>query len=323
MAALPPAKALLETEAACKGDCFASATSSQIYPEPNTSWPPRANWTCLPGHKPCLDVSMFPPFVPLPTTGLGGTWIPGGSGTLDEEDEEESVAEAFAAGFTHGIHLLHTRERLPALIQALHTPHTSYSTCRPCYAHTASNTGILCCLQCREELLIFLFFFFFCMFRKAKAEQRFPTRTFRAAQAPWQHHKETMISLPPLQKHERLPCPACHGSNAAGITSFSRCLQSSYQEYWAGPFMQAGAERREQTCFDFLLPELAALDGGKERDSGGKMEECLPGISRRERTEADFDTKSGRERERKQDQAQRKVAGVFGAFCKYNLSYQL
>lgn len=62
--------------------------------------------------------------------------------------------------------------------------------------------------------------------------------------------------------------------------------------------MQAGAERREQTCFDFLLPELAALDGGKEGDSGGKMEECLPGISRRERTEADFDTKSGREREK-------------------------
>lgn len=63
--------------------------------------------------------------------------------------------------------------------------------------------------------------------------------------------------------------------------------------------MQAGVGRREQTCFDFLLPELAALDEGKERDSGGKMEECLPGISRRERDEADFDAKSGRERERK------------------------
>lgn len=37
--------------------------------------------------------------------------------------------------------------------------------------------------------------------------------------------------------------------------------------------MQAGGERREQTCFDFLLPKLAALDGVKERDSGGKMEE--------------------------------------------------
>lgn len=87
--------------------------------------------------------------------------------------------------------------------------------------------------------------------------------------------------------------------------------------------MQAGVERREQTCFDFLHPELAALDGGKKRDSGGNMKGCLPGISRREITEADFDTKSGRERERKQDQAHRKVAGVFGAFCKYNLSYQL
>lgn len=239
-------------------------------------------------------------------------------------DQEESVAEVFAAKlYSRHTFAPHQGATLPALIQALHIAHTSYSTCRPRYAHTTSNTGILCCLQCREQLLIFFLFFFF-TFRKAKAEQRFPTRTtFRAAQAPWQHHKETMISLPPLQKHESLPCPACHGSNAAGITSFSHCLQSSYQEYWAGPFMQAGGERREQTCFDFLLPKLAALDGGKERDSGGKMEECLPGISRRERAEADFDAKSGRERDRKQDQAHRKVAGVFGAFCKYHLSYQL
>lgn len=73
----------------------------------------------------------------------------------------------------------------------------------------------------------------------------------------------------------------------------------------------------------FSLPELAALDGGKERESGGKMEECLPGISRRERDEADFGAKSGRERDRKQEQAHRKVAGVFGAFGKYHLSYQL
>lgn len=29
------------------------------------------------------------------------------------------------------------------------------------------------------------------------------------------------------------------------------------------------------------------------------------------------------EKERKQEQAHRKVAGVFGAFCKYHLSYQL
>lgn len=62
--------------------------------------------------------------------------------------------------------------------------------------------------------------------------------------------------------------------------------------------MQAGVKRKEQTCFDFLPPELTALDGGKERDSGGKMEECLPGISRRERAEAAFDAKSGREREK-------------------------
>lgn len=87
--------------------------------------------------------------------------------------------------------------------------------------------------------------------------------------------------------------------------------------------MQAGVERREQTCFDFLLPELAALDGGKKRYSGGKMEECLPGISRRERAEADFDAKSGRERDREQEEAPRKMAGVFGALCKYHLSYQL
>lgn len=40
------------------------------------------------------------------------------------------------------------------------------------------------------------------------------------------------------------------------------------------------------------LPELAALDRGKERDSKGKMEECLPGICRQERAEADFDAKN-------------------------------
>ena len=68
------------------------------------------------------------------------------------------------------------------------------------------------------------------------------------------------------------------------------------------------------------LPVLAALDGGKERDSKGKMEECLPGISRQERAEADFDAKSGRERDRKQDQADRKVAGFLGALCKHHLS---
>jgi len=59
------------------------------------------------------------------------------------------------------------------------------------------------------------------------------------------------------------------------------------------------------------LPEPAALDRAKERDSKGKMEECLPGISRRERAEADFDAKSGRERDRKQDQTDRKVAGFW------------
>lgn len=159
MAALPSAKALLDTQAACEGDCFASATSSQIYPEPNISRPPRANWTCLPGQKPCLDVSTLPPFVPLPTTGLGRTWIPWGSGTLHPRSGRRALPRRLLQSFTHGTRLLHARELLPALIQAVHIPHTSYSTCRPRYAHTASNTGILCCLQCCEELLIFLFFF--------------------------------------------------------------------------------------------------------------------------------------------------------------------
>lgn len=68
------------------------------------------------------------------------------------------------------------------------------------------------------------------------------------------------------------------------------------------------------------LPELAALNAGKERDSKGKMGECLPGISRRERAEADFDAKSGGERDRKQDQANSKVAGFLGPFYKHHLS---
>lgn len=159
MAALPPAKALLDMEAACEGDCFASATSSQTYLEPNISRPPRANWPCLPGRKPCLDASMSPPFDPLPTTGLGRTWIPQGSGTLHPWIRRKALPRHLLQSFTHGMHLLHTRELLPALIQAVHTPHRSYSTCRPHYAHVASNTGILCCMQCCEELLIFPFFF--------------------------------------------------------------------------------------------------------------------------------------------------------------------
>lgn len=46
----------------------------------------------------------------------------------------------------------------------------------------------------------------------------------------------------------------------------------------------------------------------------------MPGISRRERDEADFDAKSGRETERNQKQVYGKVAGVLGAFCKHLLS---
>lgn len=82
---------------------------------------------------------------------------------------------------------------------------------------------------------------------------------------------------------------------------------------------KAGSRHASIPC-SCKLPEFAALDGGKERDSKGKMEECLPGISRRKKTEADFDANSGRERDRKQDQADRKVAGVLGAFCKHHLS---
>lgn len=134
---------------------------------------PRANWSCLPGHKPCLDVSMSPPFVPLPTPGLGRTWIPRGSGTFPPWMGRRALPRRLLQSFTHGMHLLHTRELLPALIQALHTAHTSFSTCRPRYAHIASNTGILCCSQCRQELSIFLFsppFFFHVQKGKGRAE---------------------------------------------------------------------------------------------------------------------------------------------------------
>lgn len=88
--------------------------------------------------------------------------------------------------------------------------------------------------------------------------------------------------------------------------------------------MQAGVESRDQTYVNSLLlpssPSLLLWIGGKESNSKGKMEECLPGISRREQAETDFDAKSGRERGRKQDQADRKVAGVLGAFYKHHLS---
>lgn len=67
------------------------------------------------------------------------------------------------------------------------------------------------------------------------------------------------------------------------------------------------------------LPEPATWDGGKERDKDGKMEECLPGIA----------CKGGwrlilmqrvTERDRKQNQAGRKVAGVVCAFWGHHLN---
>lgn len=89
-------------------------------------------------------------------------------------DQEESVAEVFAAKlYSRHTFAPHQGATLPALIQALHIAHTSYSTCRPRYAHTASNTGILCCLQCREELLIFFLFFFFHV-QKGKGRAEIP-----------------------------------------------------------------------------------------------------------------------------------------------------
>lgn len=132
-----------------------------------------------------------------------------------------------------------------------------------------------------------------------------------------------MISLPPLQKHERLPYPACHSRNAAGIASFPAYLQSSYQEPWARPFTQAGVERREQTCFNSLLPPsspslLLWMEGRKARAKERWKNACQESAD--ERAEADFDVKSGRERDRKQDQADRKVAGFLGAFCRHHQS---
>ena len=66
------------------------------------------------------------------------------------------------------------------------------------------------------------------------------------------------------------------------------------------------------------LPELAAVDGGKERTTERWKNACQESAGERN-TEADFDAKSGRKRDRKQDQADRKVARFLGAFCKHHL----
>lgn len=95
--------------------------------------------------------------------------------------------------------------------------------------------------------------------------------------ALWRHHKDNDFSSTTAM-HEGLPCPASHGSAAAGIASLPACLQSSHQQLWARPCLQAGEERKGKEGADRLqfpaptqLPELTALDGAKERDSKGKM----------------------------------------------------
>lgn len=105
-------------------------------------------------------------------------------------DQEESVAEVFAAKlYSQHTFAPHQGATLPALIQALHIAHTSYSTCRPRYAHTASNTGILCCLQCREQLLIFFLFFFFS--RSERQRQSRDSQRGRLSEQPKLHGSTT------------------------------------------------------------------------------------------------------------------------------------
>lgn len=73
--------------------------------------PDSQSQTHLPGHKPCPAVSILLLFVPLPTTGLGRTWIPDGSDTLHPWIGRGALLRYLLQSFTHCMHLLHTREQ--------------------------------------------------------------------------------------------------------------------------------------------------------------------------------------------------------------------
>lgn len=133
-----------------------------------------------------------------------------------------------------------------------------------------------------------------------------------------QHHKETMISLPPLQNHERLLFPATKRLALLSSQPARNCPTRNPGPDLSRKQQWKGGSRRAYFPAPIQFPKPAARGGWKERDHEGKMEEGLPGTGRQERAEADFDAKSGRDR--KQDWADRKVAGVSDAFCKHHLS---
>lgn len=128
--------------------------------------------------------------------------------------------------------------------------------------------------------------------------------------ARWQHHKETMLSLPPLQ-HTTAPLP-----NAAQCCS---CHRLPCNHPWARPSLQAGGEH--PAPIPCSCPGVDALhwmlctDQSEAKRLQREAEKHWPGISRRERDEADFDAKSGREAE----SSRRGLIGRcsdLGALCK-------
>lgn len=161
MAALPPAKALLDTEAACEGDCFASATSSQICPEPSISRPPRANWTCLPGS---CHASMFPCYHLLslcPALGWVEHGFLRGSGTLHSWIRRRALLRHLLQSFTHGIHSFAPHQGAAACSDtgSAHTTHVIFYMQTPLCSHSLKHWHPLLLAMPRGAFDFPLFFF--------------------------------------------------------------------------------------------------------------------------------------------------------------------
>lgn len=185
MAALPLPQALEDMEAASAPGEETSSTSpasGQIYPEPDIPRPPRA--------KPiCLGTSHAQPF---PFYHLLSLCPP-----LDWEEHGFLMAPALCTLRSEGERCRGICCKALLIAYICYTPGSNPACSDTGSAHTAHVIFYMQTLLCSRSLTHWhplslaiprgafdIFFFPPSIFRKAKAEQRFPTWTFRASRAP-------------------------------------------------------------------------------------------------------------------------------------------
>lgn len=143
--------------------------------------------------------------------------------------------------------------------------------------------------------------------------------------APWQHHKETMISLPPLRKNMKgSPAqPATAAMQLASLPSQPACNcltrnpgpDLSCKQEWKG-----GSRHASIPCsHPAPRARCSGWREGKEIAKGRWKSACQESAGERE-PRLILMQRVAEKGDRKQDQADRKVAGFLGAFCKHRLS---